>query len=79
MEVQWGRKLIPEKVVLEALGNPHRSTLHRWVKAGKFPAPVQTAENSKDWFEDEVDEHISNLPRVNYAPQVAEAENHAPA
>ena len=56
------RKILSEKVVLERIGKPHRSTLYRQVKAGKFPAPVQTSENRKGWYEDEIDEHIANLP-----------------
>lgn len=62
-----GRHLLSAKQVMTRMGWS-RTTLWRRVRAGEFPAPVQTGPNSVDWFDDEVDEAQENLPRVNYAP-----------
>ena len=63
-----GRRLLPAKKVMIRM-DWSRTTLWRRVRAGEFPAPVQTGPNSVNWFEDEVDEAQKNLPRVTYAPE----------
>ncbi len=62
-----GRRLVPAKQVMARMGWS-RTTLWRRVKAGEFPAPVKTGQNSVDWFDDEVDEAQAKLVRLNYAP-----------
>ena len=62
-----GRRLLRPKEVLVRM-KWSRTTLWRRVRAGEFPAPVKTGENSTAFYEDEVDEAQANLPRVNYAP-----------
>ena len=61
------RRLLRPKQVMEIMGWS-RTTLWRRVSAGKFPAPVETGENSTGFYDDEVYEAQANLPRVNYAP-----------
>ena len=46
-----------------------RWTLRRWVRSGKFPAPVETPGGELEWFTDELDAYDATLPRVNYAPE----------
>ena len=62
-----GRRLVSAKRVMVRM-NWSRTTLWRRVRAGDFPAPVQTGPNSVSWFDDEVAAAQANLPRVNYAP-----------
>lgn len=50
-----------------------RSQIWRDIKAGRFPAPVQTGPNSVVWYQDEVDARLASLPRVPYAPSQPEA------
>ena len=38
-----------------------RSTLYRWVEAGRFPAPVRLGENSVAWRESDVSAFIVSL------------------
>ncbi len=61
------RRLLRPKQVMERMGWS-RTTLWRRVRAGEFPAPVETGANTTAFYEDEVDEAQANLPRVNYAP-----------
>ncbi len=63
-----GRRLLSPKQVMTRM-DWSRTTLWRRVRAGEFPAPVKTGENSTGFFEDEVDTAQANLPRVNYAPE----------
>ena len=65
------RKLIRADEVRRRCGNPSRVTIWRWIRDGRFPQPVKLGENSIAWFEDEVDDHQANLPRVNYAAATA--------
>lgn len=65
-----GRRLISHKQVMGRMGWS-RTTLWRRVRAGKFPAPVKTGDNSTKFFEDEVDAAQADLPRVTYAPAPA--------
>ena len=50
-----------------------RSRTQAWrdIRAGKFPAPVRTGENSVAWFEDEIDGWLADRPRVTYGPSEA--------
>lgn len=63
-----GRTLLSTRQVMVRM-NWSRTTLWRRVRAGKFPAPVETGLNSRGFYEDEVDEAQENLPRVDYAPK----------
>ena len=67
LEHSPGRRILRAKAVMSRMGWS-RTTLWRRVRAGEFPAPVKTGENSTGFFEDEVDAAQANLPRVNYAP-----------
>ena len=67
LEHSPGRRILRAKAVMSRMGWS-RTTLWRRVRAGEFPAPIKTGENSTGFFEDEVDTAQANLPRVNYAP-----------
>ncbi len=67
LEHSPGRRLVSAKRVMTRM-NWSRTTLWRRVRAGEFPAPVETGANSTAFYEAEVDEAQANLPRVNYAP-----------
>ena len=49
-----------------------RTTLHRWVKEGKIPAPIQLGENSRAFEQSKIFAHEANLQRVAYAPEASE-------
>jgi prophage regulatory protein len=61
------RKLIRWPVVHEMTGKS-RTQVWRDIKAGRFPAPVQTGPNSVAWYQDEVQGYVASRPRVRYAP-----------
>ena len=44
-----------------------RTQVWRYVKAGKFPAPVQLGENAVGWYEDEIAAWLESRPRASYA------------
>ena len=62
-----GRRLLRPKQVMEIMGWS-KTTLWRRVRAGKFPAPVETGVNITAFYDDEVYEAQASLPRVDYAP-----------
>ena len=47
--------------------NQSRTTMYRKIRAGSFPAPVETGGRIA-FYEDEVEAWIASLPRVSYAP-----------
>ncbi len=57
--------------VLEAMGWS-RTTLHRRVRAGAFPAPVELGPNSNGWLESWVNAARDALPRRTYGSNAAE-------
>ncbi len=61
------RRILRAKAVMARMGWS-RTTLWRRVRAGEFPAPVDTGSNTVGWFDDEVDTAQENLSRVTYAP-----------
>ncbi len=61
------RRILRAKAVMARMGWS-RTTLWRRVRAGEFPAPVDTGSNTVGWFDDEVDTAQENLERVTYAP-----------
>ena len=67
LEHSPGRRILRAKAVMARMGWS-RTTLWRRVRAGEFPAPVDTGSNTVGWFDDEVDTAQENLSRVNYAP-----------
>ena len=67
LEHSPGRRLLRPKQVMERMGWS-RTTLWRRVRAGEFPAPVETGTNSTAFYKDEVDAAQADLPRVSYAP-----------
>ena len=68
LERSPGRRILRAKTVTARMGWS-RTTLWRRVRAGEFPAPVQTGPNAVGWFDDEVDAAQKNLSRVTYAPE----------
>lgn len=44
------------------------STIDRLEKANRFPKRVQLSSNSVGWYENEIAEHIENLPRGSVEP-----------
>ena len=67
IEHSSGRRILRKKVVAARMGWS-KTTLWRRVRAGEFPAPMQTGPNTVGWFDDVVDTAQENLPRVTYAP-----------
>ena len=63
-----GRRLLSTRQVMVRM-NWSRTTLWRRVRAGQFPAPVETGLNSRGFYEDEIDEAQESLPRAKYAPE----------
>ena len=45
---------------------PNRTTLRRWVQAGRFPAAVKLGPNSIAWPMEEVEEWERSRERVTY-------------
>ena len=66
------RKIIRAKEVMKRTGKS-RVTLWRNVRAGKFPAPLELGPNSIGWYDDEIDDHLANLPRRTYGGDAAHA------
>jgi len=62
-----GRRILRAKAVMSRMGWS-RTTLWRRVRAGEFPAPMQTGPNTMGWFEDLVDDAQEKLVTVDYAP-----------
>ena len=62
------RRILRATAVMTRMGWS-RTTLWRRVRAGEFPAPVDTGPNTVGWFDDEVDTAQENLSRVTYAPK----------
>lgn len=54
-------RLITKSEVCERLG-VSRSTLHRWMDAGAFPAPRQIGPRAVRWPEDQVNDWIDSRP-----------------
>ena len=59
--------------VLRRCGVKARSTLWRWVRAGKFPAPVQLSSQNIAWRRSDVNAWIAARPPVAWAPHRGEA------
>ena len=55
-----GRRLLRTKEVLKRVPCS-RVTLWRWVRAGKFPAPIYLSPNFPTWLEDEIEAHAERL------------------
>jgi prophage regulatory protein len=62
-----GRRILRAKAVMSRMGWS-RTTLWRRVRAGEFPAPMQTGPNTIGWFDDLVDDAQEKLVAVDYAP-----------
>lgn len=67
-----GRRLISWAAVCERVGR-NRSTIWRWVKSGRFPAPFEVG----GFDEAEVDVWFDGLKRVGYAPAPAGRRGHS--
>ena len=48
----------------------HKSRLQLWrdIRDGRFPAPIETGDNSIAWLRSEVTEWIRSRPRRTYRP-----------
>ena len=70
LEHSPSRRMLRARAVMEIMGFS-RSTLWRRVRNGSFPAAVALDPNGNSiaWYEDEVQAHLAQLPRVHYAPQ----------
>ena len=62
------RKIIRHEEIRKMLG-VSRSTLYRYIKYGRFVAPIQLSQNSSGWYYKDVEEWFKSSPRVKYAPQ----------
>ena len=52
---------------------PNRTTLRRWVKAGRFPRPVKLGPNTVAWRVKEVEQWDGSRERVTYESGAPEA------
>ncbi|WP_434405456.1 helix-turn-helix transcriptional regulator [Sphingobium sp. DN12] len=52
---------VREPVVSMLTGGAHRSTIWRWVRAGKFPAPRKLAPQTSVWNVGELRQHFASL------------------
>jgi predicted DNA-binding transcriptional regulator AlpA len=52
----------------------HKSRVQLWrdIRAGRFPAPIETGSNSIAWFKLEVDDWLATRPRRTYGALPAE-------
>jgi prophage regulatory protein len=57
---------LPELIRLTGLSRP---TLYRLIRRGKFPPPVQLAENCKGWFASQVQAWQHSLKPVELTPE----------
>jgi len=46
-----------------------RTGLHKWVKEGNFPAPVQLSKRSVAWRQSEVEEWMASRERAAWASE----------
>lgn len=53
-------KLLSLKEVLPRIGNPHRSTVWRFVRLGIFPAPMRLGLRKLAWRESDIDAWLAN-------------------
>ncbi len=67
-ENNTARRLLSSAQVCDLMGFS-RSTLWKRIRAGKFPSPVKTGENSTRFYEDEVAKVQAGLPRVAFGPK----------
>jgi len=58
------RNIIRTPAVVKKTGLS-RSTIYRKYKSGEFPAPVVLGPGAVGWFEHEIDEYLTTLPRGN--------------
>ena len=55
-------RLIRRAEVLRRIGIAN-ATLYRWIKAGRFPAPIEVGPLAVRWWESEVDAWLASRPR----------------
>ncbi len=55
-----GRRLVRPKEVMQRFGCS-RVTLWRWVREGRFPAPLHPGPNFTAWTDDQIEDHIDDL------------------
>jgi|HubBroStandDraft_6_1064221.scaffolds.fasta_scaffold216206_2 predicted DNA-binding transcriptional regulator AlpA len=56
-------------VVLERVGNPHRSTVWRWVKRGLFPLPRRRlGQRRMMWTEREIEGWLEDMSCMSASP-----------
>jgi predicted DNA-binding transcriptional regulator AlpA len=63
-----GRQLISKPQVLQLIGNPAYSTVWEWMRAGRFPLPIELGppggrSSMIAWYADEIHDWIANRPR----------------
>jgi predicted DNA-binding transcriptional regulator AlpA len=47
-------KLLSLAKILPRVGNPHRSTIWRWIRLGIFPKPKRLGPRKLVWYESEI-------------------------
>lgn len=67
------KKLLRIGAVCARYGDVDPSTIYKWVKAGKFPEPVQVSRQITGWWSHELDEHDESLTRGVRVPNTATA------
>ena len=63
MDTTPRRSISRFKAVMQRVGLS-RATICRRVRLGTFPQPVDCGGGLLGWYDDEIDEHVDNLPRV---------------
>ena len=53
-----GTPVLRRKQVCALLGVSH-TTLYDWIRAGRFPAPIELGPNSRAWLREEVEEFLA--------------------
>lgn len=66
-------RLVTRTEVLRMFGGISLPTLYRLIKAGKFPAPIQIAQNRVGFSQAEIDAHIERLKSERDARRETEA------
>jgi predicted DNA-binding transcriptional regulator AlpA len=67
-------RLVTRAEALRMFGGISLPTLYRLIKAGRFPAPIQIAQNRVGFLQSEIDAHMQRLASERDARRRTEAE-----